>query len=86
MKLSASFAATALTVVVAVAPLPAAAARATVVNVDNFNKAQTDFEFAGIVKLAGGTNKIHSNRAPTPIDAQISKPLACIMPPTRSFS
>lgn len=70
MKLSASFAATALTVVVAVAPLPAAAARATVVNVDNFNKAQTDFEFAGIVKLAGGTNKIHSNRAPTPIDKQ----------------
>ena len=52
MKLSASFAATALTVVVAVAPLPAAAATATVVNVDNFNKAQTDFEFAGIVKLA----------------------------------
>ncbi|HWS27707.1 MAG TPA: DUF1254 domain-containing protein, partial [Xanthomonadales bacterium] len=70
MKLSASFAATALTVVVAVAPLPAAAATATVVNVDNFNKAQTDFEFAGIVKLAGGTNKIHSNRAPTPIDKQ----------------
>ncbi len=70
MKLSASFAATALTVVVAVAPLPAAAATATVINVDNFNKAQTDFEFAGIVKLAGGINKVHSNRAPTPIDKQ----------------
>lgn len=43
---------------------------ATVINVDNFNKAQTDFEFSGIVKLAGGTNKIHSNRAPTPIEKQ----------------
>jgi hypothetical protein len=60
----------ALTVVVAFAPLPSAAATATVINVDNFNKAQTDFEFSGIVKLAGGINKIHSNRAPTPIDKQ----------------
>ena len=70
MKFSASCAATALTVVVAFAPLPAAAATATVINVDNFNRAQTDFEFAGIVKLAGGINKIHSNRTPTPIDKQ----------------
>ena len=70
MKVSASCVAMALTVVAAIAPLPAAAATATVINVDNFNKAQTDFEFAGIVKLAGGTNKIHSNRMPTPIDKQ----------------
>lgn len=40
------------------------------VNVDNFDRAQTDFEFAGIVKLTGGINKIHSNREPTPIDKQ----------------
>ena len=40
-----------------------------VVNVDNFNKAQTDFEFAGIIKLSG-INQIHSNRMPTPIDKQ----------------
>ena len=51
-------------------PLSAAAQSAIVVNVDNFNKAQTDFEFAGIVRLAGGTNRIHSNRTPTPIDKQ----------------
>jgi len=43
---------------------------ATVVNVDNFDKAQTDFEFAGIIKQAGGINKLHSNRTPTPIDKQ----------------
>jgi hypothetical protein len=48
----------------------ALAATPIVINVDNFDKAQTDFEFAGIVKLAGGTNKIHSNRTPTPIDKQ----------------
>jgi hypothetical protein len=41
-----------------------------VVNVDNFDKAQTDFEFDGIIKLAGGINKVHSNRTPTPIDKQ----------------
>ena len=41
-----------------------------VVNVDNFDRAQTDFEFAGIIKQAGGINKIHSNRTPTPIDKQ----------------
>ncbi len=43
---------------------------AVLVNVDNFNRAQTDFEFAGIIKLAGGINKLHSNRTPTPIDKQ----------------
>ena len=41
-----------------------------VVNVDNFDRAQTDFEFAGIIKQAGGINKLHSNRTPTPIDNQ----------------
>lgn len=40
-----------------------------VVNVDNFNRAQTDFEFAGIIKLSG-INQVHSNRTPTPIDKQ----------------
>ena len=44
--------------------------RPIVVNVDNFNKAQTDFELAGIIKLVGGINKLHSNRTPTPIDKQ----------------
>jgi hypothetical protein len=49
---------------------PAAAATAPiVVNVDNFNKAQTDFEFEGIIKMSG-LNQLHSNRAPTPIDKQ----------------
>ncbi len=43
---------------------------AIVVNVDNFDRAQTDFEYAGIIKQAGGINKVHSNRAPTPIDKQ----------------
>jgi len=40
------------------------------VNVDNFDRAQTDYEFAGIIKMAGGINKVHSNRTPTPIDKQ----------------
>ena len=43
---------------------------AIVVNVDNFDRAQTDFEYSGIIKQAGGINKVHSNRAPTPIDKQ----------------
>ena len=43
---------------------------AIVVNVDNFDRAQTDFEYAGIIKQAGGINKLHSNRTPTPIDKQ----------------
>ena len=57
-------------VALTITPLSVSAETATDINVDNFNKAQTDFEFAGIVKLAGGINKIHSNRAPTPIDKQ----------------
>jgi len=52
------------------APLSASAHPAIVVNVDNFDRAQTSMEYAGIVKLAGGTNKFHINRAPTPIDKQ----------------
>ena len=51
-------------------PLSASAETAIVVNVDNFDRAQTDFEFSGIVKLADGINKVHSNREPTPIDKQ----------------
>ncbi|PVB63187.1 DUF1254 domain-containing protein [Labrenzia sp. 011] len=51
------------------APL-AAVAEPVIVNVDNFDRAQTDFEFAGIVKLADGVNKLHHNRTPTPIDKQ----------------
>lgn len=60
-----------LTVVMAVVPVPfTAAADAITVNVDNFDRAQTDMEFAGIIKLAGGVNKLHHNRTPTPIDKQ----------------
>jgi len=51
-------------------PLSASAEAAIVVNVDNFDRAQTDFEYAGIIKLAGSINKLHSNREPTPIDKQ----------------
>ena len=43
---------------------------AVVVNVDNFNRAQTDFEFEGILKMSGGINKLHHNRTPTPVDKQ----------------
>lgn len=50
-------------------PLAAAAAPITV-NVNNFDRAQTDMEFDGIIKLAGGVNKLHNNRAPTQIDKQ----------------
>ena len=49
--------------------LPAAADPITV-NVDNFDRAQTDMEFDGIIKLAGGINTLHHNRTPTPIDKQ----------------
>jgi hypothetical protein len=34
------------------------------------NRAQTDFEYAGIIKLTGGINKLYSNRETTPIDKQ----------------
>jgi hypothetical protein len=57
-------------VALAIIPLSASAETAIIVNVDNFDRAQTDFEFAGIVKLTGGINKVHSNREPTPIDKQ----------------
>ena len=43
---------------------------AVVVNVDNFNKAQTDHEFAGTLKMTGGINKLVHNRTPTPVDKQ----------------
>jgi hypothetical protein len=55
---------------VATLPLAADAADPIVVNVDNFNRAQTDFEFDGIVKLADGVNALHHNRTTTPIDKQ----------------
>ncbi len=51
-------------------PLVALAETAIMVNVDNFDRAQTSLEYAGIVKMAGGTNRFHINRAPTPIDRQ----------------
>ncbi len=47
-----------------------ASADPIIVNVDNFDRAQTDMEFDGIVKLAGGINALHHNRTPTPIDRQ----------------
>ncbi|MCT4366075.1 MULTISPECIES: DUF1254 domain-containing protein [Synechococcaceae] len=50
--------------------LRAAVDRPIVVNVDNFNEAQSDLEFAGILKLSGGINQLHHNRTPTPIDKQ----------------
>jgi hypothetical protein len=60
-----------LAAAMAAAPAPpAAAADAITVNVDNFDRAQTDMEFDGIIKLAGGVNKLHHNRTPTPIDKQ----------------
>ncbi|MGB0135338.1 hypothetical protein, partial [Dokdonella sp.] len=46
-------------------PVAVMAEDAIVINVDNFDKAQTDYEFEGIVKMAGGINKLHSNRTPT---------------------
>ncbi len=58
------------TCALAMLPLAAVAGDAIVVNVDNFNHAQTDREFAGILKLSGGINKLHSNRTPTPVDKQ----------------
>jgi hypothetical protein len=50
-------------------PITAVAAPITV-NVDNFDRAQTDIEFEGIIKLAGGINTLHHNRTTTPIDKQ----------------
>ena len=60
-----------LAIAIAAASVPlAAAADAITVNVDNFDRAQTDMEFDGIIKLAGGINALHHNRTPTPIDKQ----------------
>jgi hypothetical protein len=59
-----------LTCVFALVPLATMAEDAVVVNVDNFNRAQTDFEFEGILKMSGGINKLHHNRTPTPVDKQ----------------
>jgi len=61
----------------AMLPMAAMAEDAVVVNVDNFDKAQTDHEFEGIVKMAGGINKLHSNRTPTPVERPLS-PIAVI--------
>lgn len=50
--------------------IKAAADSPIVINVDNFNRAQADFEFEGILKMSGGINKLHHNRMTTPIDKQ----------------
>ena len=67
----------ALACALALAPLAATASDssastgdAIVVNVDNFNRAQTDREFAGTLKMSGGINKLDHNRTPTPVDKQ----------------
>ena len=67
----------ALACAIAIVPLMASAAETKaaadsqiVINVDNFNKAQTDLNYAGILKQSGGINKLHNSRAPTPIDKQ----------------
>ncbi|WP_157140072.1 DUF1214 domain-containing protein [Roseibium aggregatum] len=67
-----SFSSLSLVCALAMTPLPLAAhaAEPVIVNVDNFDRAQTDFEFVGIIKLADGINKLHHNRTPTPIDKQ----------------
>ncbi|MGI9315721.1 MAG: DUF1254 domain-containing protein [bacterium] len=40
------------------------------VNVDNYVRAETAFQFDKILKLTGGLNKWHHNRTPTPLDQQ----------------
>ena len=42
----------------------------TVVNVTNFERAETDRMFAAIQAQAGGVNQLFHNRAPTPVDRQ----------------
>lgn len=54
----------------AMLPVTVMAKDAIVVNVDNFNKAQTDHEFAGTLKMSGSINTFAHNRAPTPVDKQ----------------
>jgi hypothetical protein len=60
-----------LAVAMAASSVPlTATAEAIIVNVDNFDRAQTDMEFDGIIKMAGSINTLHHNRTPTPIDKQ----------------
>ncbi len=40
------------------------------VNVDNFVRAETAFQFDRMVAMAGGANRFAHNRVPTPLDAQ----------------
>jgi hypothetical protein len=41
-----------------------------VVTVENFARAETDRMFATLVAQAGGVNRLHHNRVPTPLDDQ----------------
>jgi hypothetical protein len=43
---------------------------AELVNVDNFARAETDRMFAALAHQAGGVNRLHHNRVPTPLDQQ----------------
>lgn len=43
---------------------------AELVNVDNFARAETDRMFAALAQQAGGVNRLHHNREPTPLDQQ----------------
>ncbi|WFB35841.1 DUF1214 domain-containing protein [Kiritimatiellota bacterium B12222] len=77
MKKNLPFIISALMCAVFIAPLTVSAAETTassdakiVINVDNFNKAQTDLNYEAILKQSGGINKIHHNRAPTAIAKQ----------------
>jgi len=49
---------------------PADAPQPIPVTIDNFNRAATDIEFAKYVALAGGINRFHHFREPTPVDNQ----------------
>ncbi len=67
----------ALACALAVVPLAATAQDAkaagnspVVINIDNFDKAQADVNYDGILKQSGGINKVHHNRTTTPIDKQ----------------
>ena len=43
---------------------------ATLVNVDNFGRAETDRMFASLGQQAGGVNSLHHHREPASIDEQ----------------
>lgn len=47
-----------------------AANKPVIVNVDNFVRAETAFQFDRMIKMAGGINKWAHNREPTPLDRQ----------------